>query len=98
LRRRGRPRSLPVRGLASTVMAAPISLPGRQASAQPRARASRAISGPGRAYSVARAGRDQTAKSSAGATAERRPRVHARASGTPAALWIRMNNLTMRSF
>ena len=66
-------------------------------SAQRRARASLAISGPGRAYSVARAGTGRTERSSASATAERRRRDRAPRSEVQAALSIHMK-LTMRSF
>jgi hypothetical protein len=66
-------------------------------SAQCRARASLAISGPGRAYSVARAGRGRTERSSASATAEWPRRDRAPTSEAPAALAIRMK-LTMCPF
>jgi hypothetical protein len=66
-------------------------------SAQRRARASLAISGPGRAYSVARAGRGRTERSSASATAERPGRDRPPTPEAQAALSIHMK-LTMRSF
>ena len=74
-----------------------ICLAGVSASAQRRTRASLAISGPGRACSVARAGTGRTERSSASATAERRPRDRAPRSEAQAALSIH-TNLTMRSF
>jgi hypothetical protein len=64
-------------------------------SAQRRVRASLAISGPDRAYSVARAGRGRTEISSASATAERLRRDRAPTSEAQAAFSIHM---TMRSF
>jgi hypothetical protein len=64
---------------------------------QRRARASLAISGPGRAYSVARAGRGRTDNSSASATAGRPRRDRAPTSEAQAALSIHLK-LTMRSF
>jgi hypothetical protein len=64
-------------------------------SAQRRVRASLAISGPDRAYSIARAGRGRTEISSASATAARPRRDRAPTSEAQAALSIHM---TMRSF